>query len=184
MERAAGGFRRRLGQGWLIGLFGVAWLVSQTLILGILAPLGSEIAQLQTRAFRAADTLQILQGWKQRGVLDAYRAHFVLDDFHWLLYAGFFTTLLCRLFEESGISRRWNFVLALPLLSGLLDVVENTLQQRFIATPDFSAVVDPLPLVSTLASNGKWLLALLYVATSVSLLVRLARGRWGSARAG
>ena len=161
----------------MIALFGVAWLASQTAILWILAPLGSEIARLQTRSFRAEETLRILQDWEARGVLDAYRAHFVLDRFHPILYAGFFTALLCRLFEDLGVSRRWNFVLALPLLSGLLDGIENQIQLRFLASPDFSAVVDPLPIRSTLASDGKWLLVLAYAGASAVLLWRVRRSR-------
>lgn len=181
---AAGGIRRRLGRGWLVASFGAAWLASQTAILVLLSPIAPGLWRLQTRVSSAEETLAILQGWEERGVLGAYRAHFVLDDFHWLLYAGFFTTLLCRLFEARRVPRRWNFVLALPLVSGLLDVVENALQRRFIASPGFPDVVDPLPLFSLLASGGKWLLVAGYASLSGVLLLRLATGRRRSAPAG
>jgi hypothetical protein len=36
--------------------------------------------------------------------------------------------------------------------------------------PEFSTIVDPLPLISTAASDLEWLLVLVYVSTTVVLL--------------
>jgi hypothetical protein len=81
-----------------------------------------------------------------------------------------FTALLGRLFERRGVARRLDWILALPLASGLLDLFENRIQQGFLGAPDFSTVVNPLPLISTIASDLKWLLVLVYVGTTVVLL--------------
>lgn len=166
--------RVALGQAWLIGLFGSAYLISQATILIIVEPLGGRLLKLQCFGFTAERYLAVFRHWEEIGVMAAYRAHFVLDDVHWIWYAAFFTCLLCRLFERSRIAHRLDWILVLPLVSGLLDGYENHLQHVFLSTPDFSSIVDPLPLLSTVASILKWMLVALYVLFAVVLLVRRA----------
>ena len=107
----------------------------------------------------------------------AYRAHFILDDLHWIWYTGLFTALLAWLFKRQSASHRYDWVLLLPLASGLLDWYENQLQHVFLSSPDFATIVDPLPLYSTMASDVKWVLALVYITLSAALVGRLALGR-------
>jgi hypothetical protein len=155
----------------VIAAFGLTYIASQLAILVTLAPASSEMLRLQCFGFSAERTLAIFRGWEASGAIDAYRAHFRLDDFHWLWYAGFFTALLGGLFERRGVSHRLDWILVLPLTSGLLDLLENQIQHVFLGAPDFSTVVDPLPLISTAASILKWLLALVYVSTAAVLLL-------------
>ncbi len=108
--------------------------------------------------------------------MDFYRAHFILDDIHWIWYAGLFTALLCRLFEHHGVEHKYDWVLLLPLGSGLLDWYENHLQHVFLSAPDFATIVDPLPLFSTIASDVKWLFAAIYVLLSAVLVGALFVG--------
>jgi hypothetical protein len=136
----------------------------------IVAPLGSDMLRLQCLGFSADDYRQMLRGWQDAGVLGAYRAHFLLDDVHWIWYSLFFTAVLCRLFERRAVNPRHDWILLLPLVSGLLDAFENRLQHVFLSTPDFSQVVDPLPAFSTVASDLKWGLVLLYVGVALALL--------------
>jgi len=164
--------RLALGHTWLIGLFGIAYLVSQVTILIIVEPLGSSLAELQCLGFSADRYIAIFRHWEETGVMSAYRAHFVLDDVHWVWYSAFFTVLLCRLFESRRIPHRFNWLLLLPLASGLFDWYENQMQHVFLSSPDFSTIVDPLPLLSTLASDAKWMLASVYILLSAVLLVR------------
>jgi hypothetical protein len=103
-----------------------------------------------------------------------YRAHFLLDDVHWIWYTMFLTTVLCRLFDRFEISSDRNWFLLLPLASGLLDWYENHLQHVFLSSPDFSTIIDPLPLFSTLASDVKWILSIVYIGTAIVLALRLA----------
>ncbi len=159
-----------LGRTWFLVLFGLAYVVSQLAILVTLAPVGSELLRLQCFGFSAAKTLHVFRAWQQTGAIDASRAHFILDDVHWLWYAGFFTALLGRLFERRGVTHRLDWILVLPLASGLLDVFENQIQHVFLGAPDFSTVVDPLPLISTVASDLKWLLVAVYAGATVLLL--------------
>jgi len=169
--------RTALGQTWLIGLFGVAYLISQVTILIIVAPLGGQFPELQCFGFTAEKYQAVFRHWQETGAMAAYRAHFVFDDVHWVWYAGFFTCLLCRLFERHRLSHRLDGLLLLPLVSGLLDAYENRLQHVFLSAPDFSTIVDPLPLLSTLASDLKWVLVSFYaLLAAVLLLRRTARG--------
>jgi hypothetical protein len=168
--------RPALARAWLIGLFGSAYLVSQVTILILVAPLGGELAELQCFGFSAAKYLSVFRHWEAAGTMGAYRAHFVLDDVHWVWYAGFFTALLCWLFEKHRVSHRFDWVLVLPLASGLFDWYENQLQHVFLESADYSALVDPLPLLSTLASDAKWLLAAGYTLLAAALLLRRRSG--------
>lgn len=167
--------RQTLGRTWLIVLFGLAYLASQATILIIVAPLGSALAELQCFGFSAEKYLAVFRHWDATGAMAAYRAHFVLDDVHWVWYSAFFTVLLCRLFERHRVSHRFDWLLILPLASGLLDWYENQLQHVFLSSSDYSTIVDPLPLMSTLASDSKWMLAAGYILLSVVLLARRSR---------
>jgi len=95
------------------------------------------------------------RSWEESGEMAFYRAHFILDDVHWIWYAGLFTTALCRLFDRHGVAHKYDWVLLLPPCSGLLDWYENQLQHVFLSASDFATIVDPLPLFSTVASDVK-----------------------------
>jgi hypothetical protein len=170
--------RSTLAQRWLIVVFGVVYLVSQVTILVIVSPLGSELGRLQVSAFTADATVAIFRGWESAGLMDVYRSHFVLDDVHWVWYASLLTVVLCTLFERRRVPHRFDWVLVVPLLAGLCDAYENHLQHVFLASPDHAAIVDPLPLFSTVASLTKWTLAGGCVLLAVGLGLR------GRSRAG
>jgi hypothetical protein len=71
------------------------------------------------------------------------------------------------------VAHKYDWVLLLPLGSGLLDWYENRLQHVFLSASDFSTIIDPLPLFSTVASDVKWLFSAVYVSLSIILLIRL-----------
>ena len=166
--------RQELGRTWIIVLFGIAYLVSQVTIIMILGPIEDAMMKLQMTGTSVIDYTSVFGAWEASGDMALYRAHFLLDDFHWVWYTIFLTALLCRLFDRFEISSERNWFLLLPLASGLLDWYENRLQHVFLSSADFSTIIDPLPLYSTLASDVKWALALLYLGTTIVLLARLA----------
>jgi len=166
--------RRELGRTWIITLFGIAYLVSQVTIIIILGPIEDVMLKLQMTGTSVADYMSVFGAWEASGDMAFYRAHFILDDVHWIWYTIFFTALLCRLFDRFEISSTRNWFLVLPLASGLLDWYENRLQHIFLSAEDFTTIIDPLPLYSTLASDVKWVLALLYLGTTIVLVTRLA----------
>ncbi|MFV1967623.1 MAG: hypothetical protein ACC628_19515 [Pirellulaceae bacterium] len=168
--------RKELSASWVIVVFGGAFLVSQTTLVVLVQRIGgAAFLELQCRAYRASDYLEIFQQWESEGVLSLYRAHLIVDGAHWIWYAVFFAALLARLLELNNVSGCYNFVLVLPLVSGLLDAYENRLQHLFLSDPDFVALIDPLPLFSTIASNLKWLLAAVYSLVAVVLVVAWCR---------
>ncbi len=169
--------RRELGRPWFIVVFGVAYVISQVTIIAVLRPIEDAMIRLQTTGTSASDYIAVFGAWQESGQMAAYRAHFILDDLHWIWYAGLFTALLAWLFERQSVSHRHDWVLLLPLASGLLDWYENQLQHVFLSSPDFATIVDPLPLYSTMASDVKWVLALVYITLSVALVGRLALRR-------
>ena len=168
--------RRELGRTWIIVLFGIAYLISQVTIIIILGPIEDAMIKLQVSGTSVADYLAVFGAWEASGDMAFYRAHFLLDDFHWVWYTIFLTALLCRLFDRFEISSERNWFLVLPLASGLLDWYENHLQHVFLSSADFSTIIDPLPLYSTLASDIKWVLSIVYLSTAVVLVARLAFG--------
>lgn len=172
--------RSSLAQPWLIAVFGVAYLVSQITIIIILGPIDEEMITLQTTGFSAADYVEVFSSWQASGEMAIYKAHFILDDPHPIWYAGLFTTLLCWLFLRLNVADKHNWLLFTPVASGLLDWYENRLQHIFLSSSDFSNIVDPLPMYSTLASDVKWILALVYIGLSAVLLIRYFAGRSGN----
>ena len=168
--------RRELGRTWVIALFGMAYLISQVTIIIILGPIEDAMLNLQVSGTFVVDYMSVFGAWEASGDMASYRAHFILDDVHWIWYTIFFTALLSRLFDRFEISSTRNWFLVLPLASGLLDWYENRLQHIFLSDEDFTTIVDPLPLYSTLASDVKWVLALLYLGTTIVLVARLAFG--------
>ena len=169
--------RRELGQTWIIALFGLAYLVSQVTIIVILGPIGDAMIKLQTTGISVTDYLSVFGAWQASGDMAFYRAHFILDDVHWIWYTVTFTALLCRLFDRFQVAGKRNWFLLFPLASGLLDWYENRLQHIFLSADDFSTIIDPLPLYSTLASDIKWLLALSYIAVTLVLAGQLILGK-------
>ena len=165
--------RKQLGRTWLIILFGVAYAISQITILVILGPIAESMLQLQVTGVSADSYLAVFRDWEASGAMAFYRSHFILDDVHWIFYTGLFTTALCRLFNRHGIAHKHNWLLLLPLGSGLLDWYENSLQHVFLSAPDFATIVDPLPLLSTVASDVKWTFSMVYITLTIILLVRL-----------
>ena len=165
--------RQQIDQTWIIVLFATVYVVSQITILIILGPITEAMILLQTTGTTVADYVAVFSTWQASGDMAFYQAHFILDDVHWIWYAALFTALLCRLFNRFEISQAHNWFLVLPLASGLLDWYENRLQHVFLSSTDFSTIIHPLPLYSTLASDIKWVLSLAYIATTLVLAGRL-----------
>jgi hypothetical protein len=163
---------------WILVLSGVVFAVSQITILMIVAPLGGPtMLRLQCLGFHASDYISVFDQWQAAGLMPFYRAHLVLDDFHWVWYTVFFTAALARVFNANAVPSRYDGLLLLPLASGLLDWLENHLQHVFLSSPDYATVVDPLTVISSVASNLKWLSAGTYVLLTLVLTLRALRRR-------
>lgn len=147
---------------WLLAVSGIVFLLSQTALALTLMPLGEPdiLFRVQLLFTSAADYQAQFAAWQEAGVLGAYEAHLILDALHPVWYATFASCLLAVLFSRRDAGSAWDRLLPLPLLSGLLDVLENSLQAMFLSHPE--TLTDALVRMSWLCSVGKWGLVLVY----------------------
>jgi hypothetical protein len=151
--------RELLAHKGLLALFGSIYLVSQVVIAVLVHPLGTRrMVGLQLSGFSAADYRSTFAAWEAAGTMPFYRAHLIFDDLHWIWYAIALSAFLALALKAARLSAGWNFVLLFPVLAGIQDCIENGLQHVFLSQPGYSAMIDPLPAISTAASIGKWIL--------------------------
>ena len=168
--------RRTLDETWVLVFSGAIYLVSQVAIGAILSFVGvRDFVWLQCCGVSAAGYLDLFQTWQAQGVLPFYQAHLVVDRVHWIWYTVLLMAAIARVLNAGNAGERHNWLLLLPAGAGLADWLENQFQAIFLSSPDFATVLDPLPLVSALASNLKWLL----VAVSIGIVVAVG---WSSRR--
>ncbi len=165
--------RRWLANPMFVFFFGSVCFVSQLALYAIVKDIGAgEIIKLQLAGFKASYYLAVFADWKANGLMDNYAAHFLFDDIHWLWYTLFLTGLLSCLMEKCNTDNEFNFILLLPLAAGLCDAFENTMQHIFLMPENYPMLYDPLPMLSTFASLGKWLLILFVLVLVFVLMIR------------
>lgn len=141
---------------WLLAVSGIVFLLSQIALALTLAPLGGPEAILRVQLLftSAAEYQSQFSSWQDAGVLGAYQAHLIVDALHPVWYATFATCLLAMLLSHRNAGGAWDKLLPLPWLSGLLDVLENSMQAMFLNHP--VTLTDGLARISWLCSVGKW----------------------------
>ncbi len=159
--------RRHLASNRLLLVLGVVYVASQATIAWILRDLGlGQVLEAQT-TFSKATFLALVHDWEAARLLPRYREHFLFDFLHPLWYGLLLAGLLAKGLDRSGAAERWNGLLLVPLLAGLMDLAENAFHLRFIA--DLEAVTQTQVTLSALAANLKWAL----VAASLALILSL-----------
>ena len=167
-----------LGRKRLLVVFGVLTLASQAIILTILRDLGLlQFARAQT-TFTKATYLTLAHQWESAQLLPQYQLHFYFDFLHPIWYSCLLAGFIAKGLDRRGISDRWSWLLLMPFLAGLMDLVENCFHVRFIA--DLGAITQPMITMSALASNLKWGL----FGLSLALTFWLWGGRRQHARGG
>ncbi|NLY00169.1 MAG: hypothetical protein GXY83_29065 [Rhodopirellula sp.] len=157
--------RSALGETWVLIFFGLVYLVSQLAVGAILSFVGlRDFLWLQCCGWSSARYFDLIQSWQARGVMPFYQAHLAIDRLHWIWYTVLLMAAIARALNASNSGERSNWLLLLPVGAGLADWLENQFQAVFLNSPGFATVVDPLPLVSTCASNLKWLLVAVSIA--------------------
>lgn len=168
-----GGYRERMAYWWIALGFGAIYLISQVTIGVVLEHIGPlDIGRLQVTGFTAEYYRETFARWQSTGAMAFYRAHFIFDGIHWLWYALSLTAFLAIGMRANAVSSTYDWILALPLVAGLCDCYENHVQLIFLSDPTYQTVVDPLPLLSTVASITKWSLVALILVTILALSVR------------
>lgn len=159
-------FRARFGTTRIILLFGGIYAVSQAIIGVILKDL-DPIAFIRAQTtFSKAVLLALLHQWQDAGLMGNYHLHFYFDFLHPVWYAIFLSALMAGAMNLNDTPQRFNFLLALPFIAGLMDLVENIFHVMFIS--DFNGITQPMVFFSALAANVKWGLA------GLSLILALA----------
>ncbi|MBI1238633.1 MAG: hypothetical protein GC199_04750 [Alphaproteobacteria bacterium] len=164
--------RRTLASWPLFLLFAGIYVVSQIIIAVLVHPLDSaRMVELQVTGYSVADYQRAFAIWQEAGVFAFYRAHLIFDDVHWIWYSLALSSGLALGLNMNGAGERWNWIIICPPLAGIQDWFENGLQHVFLSAPGFQAIIDPLPVISTLASTGKWILFLPSLLGVVLLLL-------------
>lgn len=167
--------RVRLGRSRLLVVFGVLFLLSQAMIASILRDLGLlQFVRAQT-TFSKATFLALARSWESAQLLPQYQRHFYFDFLHPVWYSCLLAGLIAKGLDRRGASERWSWLLLIPFLAGLMDLVENCFHVRFIA--DLAAVTQPMITLSALAANLKWALASLSLGVSAYLWAPPPRSR-------
>lgn len=170
--------RERLGYLWLVLVFGAIYLISQITIAVVLGPADPRaIMTLQLSGFSASSYMETFTAWENSGAMAFYRAHFLIDGIHWLWYTLLLLALLSLALKQTQAPARYNTLLVLPMIAGPCDALENAIQQIFLSQPGYATIVDPLPLISTLASITKWSLLAIASWALLTLAIKALKHR-------
>lgn len=166
-------FRYRFAHTRVIIFFGLLYAVSQ-IALGIIIHHLDTLLFLKAQTTFSADVLtDLLTQWDQAGLMPHYLHHFYLDFFHPFWYAMFLAAFLAKAMDLNHLSDNYNPLLLMPMVAGVMDLVENSFHVFYIS--DIEAIASWQVGVSALAANVKWGLAGLSVAGIAFLLVRYLR---------
>ena len=161
-SRAENFISRKSDSNLLIIIFGIIYFTAQFIIGSILHPLGvGNVLDLQTTL--SSDTFkEIASGWIASGQIAIYYKHFYFDNFHPIWYSIFLSLLIARAFKINGVSQSFNFIILTPFIAGACDLIENMMHLYFLS--DLRRATPALVVLSGLATNTKWFLALSGVA--------------------
>ena len=170
--------RERFGYLWLVLAFGAIYLISQVTIGVLLEHVDpAAIGKLQVSGFTASSYIETFTRWEASGVMAFYRAHFVVDGIHWLWYTLLLLSLLSLAMKKAQAPAHYNALLVLPMIAGPCDALENSIQKIFLSEPGYVTIVDPLPMISTLASITKWSLVAMASLALVALVAKALKNR-------
>ncbi len=155
--------REKFQSGREILALGILYVISQSLLIVILNPLGVETFLKLQVSFSKDFYLQAFDTWKAQGVFGRYVLHLYPDMIHPFVFGLFLFSLLQKLRAPLA-------VLALPFVSAAADYVENTVQFVILS----GRLTDPLVFLSSLMSVIKWGLILLSIVLIAALAVRRA----------
>lgn len=153
---------------FLIGLFAVIYFTSQMIIGFIMHPLGV-VDALHLQTTMSSDVFKsIASCWIASGQIGIYYQHFRFDHFHPIWYSIFLSLLIARAFRINHVNPKFNFIILTPFIAGLCDLFENMMHIYFLE--DLSRATPALVAISGLATNTKWLLALLGTLIAMILI--------------
>ncbi|HOW83098.1 MAG TPA: hypothetical protein PK573_11100 [Spirochaetota bacterium] len=134
----------------------IVYLISQIIILTIVAKLGHDMLGIQT-TLSQEKFLAIARSWESSGLMDTYYLHFYLDFIHPVIYGLFLSSFMALAFNRRSLSGTWNFMLLLPYLAAACDLIENGMHVYLLS--DLSRVTREAVLFSGICTNLKWTIA-------------------------
>jgi len=156
-------------------VLGTIYLASQIVIGSIIHDMGSlEFLKAQTTFSKTTYVEQVRQ-WQERELMGNYRRHFHFDFLHPLWYALFLSAFMAAGFNRNGLPSKINWLLCLPFIAGLMDLIENCFHVRFIS--DVDTIPSWMIMVSASAANIKWALAGTSVVIGILCFPRRRRER-------
>jgi len=158
-------YRNKVGATRFVLLYGLIYVISQAAIAAIIQPLNPLLFLKAQITFSKDVYLSILQGWARSGLIMRYFQHFYLDFFHPIFYGVFLSAFMAKAMNLNKMSERWNLMLLVPFIAGVMDVIENCFHLRFLT--DVNTITRTKVFMSAFASNTKWALA------GISLLIAL-----------
>ena len=166
--------RNQLSNKKLLFFFGFIFVVSQSIIGYITAPLGTaKILEVQT-TFSPTNFQQIIQDWREADVLYLYFRHYIFDLFlHPIWYSVFLAVALALSMNYAKIGTKYNWVLLLPFIGGIGDVFENISHLAILYN---SKLINDFTVgMSAFFANGKWLLCFV---SMVLIGIWWIKGKW------
>jgi hypothetical protein len=151
---------------------GLLYLVSQTVILMILRPLGESVMKFQL-SFDAESIKAILNSWGTDGI-EIFTRHFYLDFPHPLLYGSFLFFMMVLLHSMLRRDRpvgRIPVIFYLPFAATILDLIENVLELIIIGQGE--NLGEGLAFMNGVVSLSKWSLAGISMLIIAALGIRL-----------
>lgn len=123
---------------------------------------GAGVLNLQL-SFKKSVGLEIVNSWGDKGV-DNFRQWIIADYVYAFTYAWFFSSLILFLSAKikSEVSGRDRWFVSLAFISGVLDLVENSMEFAFVSNPyRFS---DALFFLHSVVALLKWIAVSVVVA--------------------
>ncbi|MFC0560585.1 hypothetical protein ACFFH4_16460 [Halalkalibacter alkalisediminis] len=146
-------------------IFGIAFLISQVIILNILKNLSFRDVFILQTTFDPLTFSYIVNKWISRGLIDEYFLHYYFDFIHPFFYASFLGAIISKALMKGIVSAKYSFIVYLPFLAGLFDIFENILHLYMIHKNIFTTEI---VVTSAIFTNLKWLLS--FFCLLVSLL--------------
>lgn len=165
-----GFLRARLGRGYWALLLTVIYLISQSLIAGVLHPVQADKLLLALQfSYNAAD-IQLLLNQASPEQIQALQAHFKYDGLHPIWYGLMIIALISWLMNLNRFSASANWMLWPAVLMSAADYVENHIHYPWFHLQQ--QATDPQALIAGASATFKWSLAALYLLLLFALTIR------------
>lgn len=136
---------------------GLVFLVSQIVILKILAKINlKEVIALQT-TFSDLTFSNIITKWKASGNIDYYFLHYYFDFIHPFFYALFLLAIMFKVLNNKLNIEKYVFIIYFPFVTGLFDIIENILHLYMITNNIYPKEI---VIISAFFTNLKWFLSI------------------------